>query len=169
MVDMMNNFFSLENMCVKPPINHLPSIEKSRAVEWMEIRIIIQKCHKYEIGLLWKHEDVKLPDSREMTFKSILCLQTRTKYDKLLTMRARHKINRYIEKGLRKKLSSNEMLEVHPRTRHLPTFPVVNPNKSGKIGMIFDAAAKVNKVSVNSALLKEPDQVTYLLGVLMIF
>ena len=44
-----------------------------------------------------------------------------------------------------------------PKTWHLPHFAVVNPNKSEKGGIIFDAAAELEGTSFNKSLLQRPD------------
>lgn len=56
----------------------------------------------------------------------------------------------------------DELQEDSPRIWYLPLFSVTNPNKPGKVRMVWDAAAKVDGMSVNSMLLKEPDQLTSL-------
>ncbi|XP_062538632.1 uncharacterized protein LOC134206902 [Armigeres subalbatus] len=48
-------------------------------------------------------------------------------------------------------------------------FPVLNPNKPGKIRLVWDAAATSHGISLNSVLLKGPDQLTSLLSVLIQF
>lgn len=48
-------------------------------------------------------------------------------------------------------------------------FGVSNPNKPGKIRLVFDAAATVEGVSLNSKLLKGPQQYTSLLSVFFNF
>ncbi|XP_055645130.1 uncharacterized protein LOC129781108 [Toxorhynchites rutilus septentrionalis] len=81
----------------------------------------------------------------------------------------RVKITEYEKKGYIRKLSVIEKTEKQPKDWYLPIFPVINPNKPGKIRIVFDAAAKVNGVSLNSFLLTGPDQLVSLLTVLFKF
>ncbi|KAK7107684.1 hypothetical protein V1264_015565 [Littorina saxatilis] len=54
-------------------------------------------------------------------------------------------------------------------TWYIPHHGVYNPNKPGKIRVVFDCAAKCNDVSLNDFLLCGPDQLNSLLGVLCRF
>ncbi|XP_036329753.1 uncharacterized protein LOC118741883 [Rhagoletis pomonella] len=65
------------------------------------------------------------------------------------------KINEYINKGYARKLSSTEL--PNERVWYLPHFAVYNVNKGNKPRLVFDAAAKINDVSLNSMLMKGPD------------
>ena len=56
-----------------------------------------------------------------------------------------------------------------PRDWFLPIFPVFNTNKPGKVRVVFDAAAKVQGVSLNTYLLNGPDLLAGLLSVLYKF
>lgn len=58
------------------------------------------------------------------------------------------------------KLTTDELQIDSPRIWYLPLFSVTNPNKSGKVRMVSDAAAKVNGISLNSMFLKGPEQLT---------
>lgn len=52
---------------------------------------------------------------------------------------------------------------------YLPHHPVTNVNKPGKVRVVFDCAAQYQGVSLNSQLLKGPDYMNSLIGVLMRF
>lgn len=78
-------------------------------------------------------------------------------------------VQAFIDKGYAKKLSTKESRISTPRTWYLPHFGVTNPNKPGKIRVVFDAAARARGVSLNDMLLKGPDQYRPLLGILFRF
>lgn len=72
--------------------------------------------------------------------------------------------------GLCDKLSSEE--EAHlplGRVCYLTHLPVFNPAKPGKFRMVHDAAFSYKGISLNSALLKVPDFLPRLVGVLLRF
>lgn len=63
-----------------------------------------------------------------------------------------------------------ELAKSDPRkTWFLPLGIVTNPNKPGKLRVIWDASAKVDGISLNSMLMKGPDQLTALPAVLFRF
>ncbi|XP_055915334.1 uncharacterized protein LOC129948382 isoform X1 [Eupeodes corollae] len=68
------------------------------------------------------------------------------------------KIEDYVAKGYARKLNPCEVET--KKCWYLPIFPVINLNKPGKIRLVWDAAAKVDGVSLNSMLLKGPDHLT---------
>ncbi|XP_072375544.1 uncharacterized protein [Diabrotica undecimpunctata] len=74
-----------------------------------------------------------------------------------------------IEKKYIRKLSEQELLEHQEKTWYLPIFPAFNPNKPDKFRLVWDAAATVQGISLNSMLLKGDDQLASLLGVLLRF
>ncbi|XP_055604381.1 uncharacterized protein LOC129752630 [Uranotaenia lowii] len=78
-------------------------------------------------------------------------------------------IQDYVNKGYARKLSQTESEAPRKRIWYLPMFPVFNPNKPGKLRVVWDAAATTNGISLNSLLLKGPDQLTELPAVLYKF
>jgi hypothetical protein len=61
-------------------------------------------------------------------------------------------------------------VKTRDNTWFLPHFPVLNPNKPGKIRIFFDAAAKSRGFSLNNFLVTgPPDLLTSLYGVLLRF
>lgn len=79
------------------------------------------------------------------------------------------KISDYTAKGYIRKLSQNEVEQQSANAWYLPVFPVTNPNKPGKVRIVWDAAAKAHGISLNSVLLKGPDLLCSLLGILLRF
>ncbi|XP_065094639.1 uncharacterized protein LOC135715167 [Ochlerotatus camptorhynchus] len=79
------------------------------------------------------------------------------------------KIADYTAKGYVRKLSDDEVKQQSAHTWFLPVFPVTNPNKPGKMRIVWDAAAKVHGKSLNSALLKGPDLLSSLFAILLRF
>ena len=54
-------------------------------------------------------------------------------------------------------------------TNYIPHHYVLEPNKPGKIRVVFDAAAKHNGILLNEKLLKYPGLLNSLIGLLMRF
>ena len=75
----------------------------------------------------------------------------------------------YLEKGYAHRLSPDEVLTSEPKKWYLPHFPVLNPNKPGKVRILFDAAAEYENASLNKNLLQGPDRTNSLVGILMRF
>ncbi|XP_062538355.1 uncharacterized protein LOC134206642 [Armigeres subalbatus] len=161
-------YFSIESLGISGSTKTLLSKDEERAIEILssETRLI---GNRYETGLLWRFAQVQLPDNREMALKRFACLQKRLKREPNLATAMRAKMSEYEEKGYIRRLSATEKAEKHPKDWYLPIFPVTNPNKPGKLRIVFDAAAKVNGVSLNSLLLTGPDQLVSLLTVLYKF
>ncbi|XP_062698812.1 uncharacterized protein LOC109398619 [Aedes albopictus] len=121
---------------------------------------------RYETGLLWRYDDVRLPDSRPMAIRRLICLEKRMQRDQNLAEALKQKIRDYECSGYIEKLTDSQLSNEFPRIWYLPIFPVVNPNKPGKLRLVWDAAAKVAGISLNSFLLTGPDQLTSLPSVL---
>ena len=91
------------------------------------------------------------------------------KPDPELEERYRTVMKEYIAKGYAPKLASEEAEDTGPRTWYLPHFPILNPNKPGKVRIVFDAAAEYGGTSLNNNLLQGPDCTNDLVGVLLRF
>ncbi|XP_053691447.1 uncharacterized protein LOC128739964 [Sabethes cyaneus] len=164
----VKNFFSLDSLGISKPEKLLQSPENQRAHILLEtLTIPRNKC--YETGLLWKYDEIRLPDSKAMALKRWQCLDRRMKQDPVLAKAVKDKIEDHIRKGYVRKLSEEEIQAKHSRVWYLPMFPVVNQNKPGKTRLVWDAAAAVHGVSLNSVLLKGPDLLTSLLSILIQF
>ncbi|XP_055597416.1 uncharacterized protein LOC129747298 [Uranotaenia lowii] len=164
----LKEYFSIESMGIYGSSRSLLSKDEERALKILstETRLI---GNRYETGLLWRYDQLKLPNSKGMALKRLACLEKRLKREPELAAAMSAKMSEYEEKGYIRRLSIQEKAEKHPNDWYLPIFPVTNPNKPGKMRIVFDAAAKVNEVSLNSFLLTGPDQLVSLLTVLFKF
>ncbi|XP_062713921.1 uncharacterized protein LOC134290744 [Aedes albopictus] len=164
----IKNYFALDSLGIVKPEKVLRSADEERAMKILETQTT-QIGGRYETGLLWKFDNVRLPNSSGMAHRRWECLERRMKRDQLFADVVRSKMADYAEKGYVRRLTKEELKTPNVRKWFLPVFPVVNPNKPGKVRLVWDAAATAYGVSLNSLLLKGPDLLTSLLTVLVKF
>ncbi|XP_058816615.1 uncharacterized protein LOC131679881 [Topomyia yanbarensis] len=143
----------------------LLSKDDERALQLLTSRTLLKDGH-YESALLWRYDTLRLPDSKGMALKRLICLERRMGRDAELANTLRAKIVEYEQKAYIRRLTPREASTKHPRVWYLPIFPVFNRNKPGKLRIVWDAAATVGGISLNSLLLSGPDQLTSLPSVL---
>ncbi|CAG7821049.1 unnamed protein product, partial [Allacma fusca] len=70
------------------------------------------------------------------------------------------KMEDFFTKGYARKLDLADVTKCDSKLWYLPHFSVVNPNKPGKIRLVFDAASKSGGISLNDVLMSGPDFLT---------
>jgi transposase InsO family protein len=120
---------------------------------------------RWETGLLWK-DDVPLPNNYTGALSRLRSLERKLAKDKNLATSYQDKMHDLISKGYAVPSTTNEE---SPRKWYLPHFAVINPNKPGKIRVVFDAAARFGGTSLNDHLLTGPDILSMLLGNILRF
>lgn len=165
---MIKNFFSIESMGVQIPRGNTASREEQRAQLIME-NTTKRIDGRFETGLLWKFDNTKLPDSRQTAIQRLNCLESRLKRNPVLLANVKQQISEYLQKGYIRKITRQELEQHHERVWYLPIFPTSNPNKPEKTRLVWDAAAKSNNIALNTVLLKGPDQLSSLFGILIRF
>ncbi|XP_058828272.1 uncharacterized protein LOC131688137 [Topomyia yanbarensis] len=165
---MVKDYFSLENSVVIPTQFERLSKEDKLAMSLLESRTHFNG-ERYVTGLLWRSDKVRLPDNKTNAIRRWRCLEKRLEKDKELSKILDEKIKDYQSKNYVRKLSTEELSRKYERVWYLPIFPVYNPNKPGKIRIVWDAAASVYGTSLNSTLLTGPDQLASLVGILYQF
>ncbi|XP_065092537.1 uncharacterized protein LOC135713357 [Ochlerotatus camptorhynchus] len=164
----VKDHFALENLGIAKLEKLLLSTEDERSAKMMR-SVTKFENGRFRTGLLWKFDDIRLPDSRPMALRRHHCLMKRMERDSSLAETLRAKMDDYMQKGYVRKLSPEELREPKDRIWYLPIFPVFNPNKPNKVRIVWDAAATVGGVSLNSVLMKGPDLLTALPFVLYRF
>lgn len=164
----MKQYFMLDSLGIQTSSRPLLSKDDERAIELLRSNTVLEE-KRYKTGLLWKFDDVKLPDSRSMALNRLRCLEKRMVREPELATALQAKIEDYERKGYIRKLTEEEERVHRDRVWYLPIFVVTNPNKPGKLRIVWDAAAEAKGTSLNSLLLKGPDQLTSLVDVLFRF
>ncbi|XP_055584735.1 uncharacterized protein LOC129737599 [Uranotaenia lowii] len=145
------------------------SEEDKRAMEQLQ-KATVFIGDRFESTLLWKYDHIDLPDSYPMALARLKCLERKLSKDPLLQENVKRQIKEYQEKGYCHRATNEELEAADPRRSwYLPLGTVSNPKKPGKVRLVWDAAATVDGVSLNSVLLKGPDQLTALPVVLFRF
>ena len=78
-------------------------------------------------------------------------------------------MKKYIKKGYARKLSDKEVNTISPRLNYILHHSVTNINKPNTLRIVFNAAAKFSNTSLNQHLLKGPDLLNSLIGILLRF
>lgn len=165
---LVKSFFALDSLGISKPTKPIMTSEDERALDMMRAITSLQG-DRYQSGLLWKYDDVRLPDSKTMAKKRTECLHRRMAREPELAKALAEKIADYLNKGYARKLSPVEIAEQRKRVWYMPVFPVFNPNKPGKLRIVWDAAAVSGGISLNDVLMKGPDLNTSLPSVLYKF
>lgn len=162
--DIVKGYFTLES----PRPIRVRSADDNNALEMLE-QTSKKVNDRYEVGLLWRNNNVKLPESYNHAYNRLLCLEKRFNRDANLKSTLKLQIENLITKGYAKKLTQKELEVHHDKTWYLPIFVVKNPNKPDKIRLVWDAAAKSNGVSLNDFIMTGPDLLNPLVEILLKF
>ncbi|XP_036345717.1 uncharacterized protein LOC118754961 [Rhagoletis pomonella] len=156
----------LDNLGVVANIPALMSKDDELSVEQLE-QHTVRVGDRFQTSLLWKHPNMQLPDSLPMAKYRAKCLLKKMQRDPKLAEQLQNKIANYLRKGYARRMTSEDAAA--KRYWYLPVFAVSNANKPGKVRLVWDAAATVNGVSLNTMLFAGPDLTTPLLSVLFKF
>jgi len=140
---LIKDSFRTENFGVVPPRKPLVSMEEERAQKILE-STTRKIGNRWETGLLWKSDDITMPESYKMALSRLLSVEKEMRKNVNFKNLYKDKIQEYVEKNYCRKLSFTEVSTCDPRTWYIPHFAVYNVNKPGKIRLVFDAAAKSN-------------------------
>ena len=164
----LKNFWNVESFGVDTRAKALRSKEDQRAGEILN-QTACRRGDHWETGLLWKSDNEVLPESKKVEEQRFRTLEKKMAKDPYFKRQYEKTIEEYCTKKYARILTAEEERLTTPRTWYLPHFAVTNPNKPGKIRLVWDAAAKSQGVSLNDKLLKGPDLYNSQTGILSIF
>nr|XP_043069093.1 uncharacterized protein LOC122321985 [Drosophila bipectinata] len=167
MEKMVEDYFEMESFGVKlaPPVAASDDVGAKRILEDTTVKV----GRRYQTGLLWKDDHAVLPRSYEMAHRRLINVEKKLKRNGQLALEYDRIIKDYVSKGYARKLQPDEVAVKSDKLWYLPHFGVENPNKPGKVRLVFDAVAKVEGTSLNSALDKGPQHYKPLPAVLFHF
>ena len=119
------------------------SVDDKRALAIIENATVKEEGH-YKTALLWKGQP-DLPNNRTMTVSRLHCSEKKLKKNPALAETYQNVINDYVAKGNAQKMTEEEVEATTPKTWYLPHHAVLNPNKPGKVRVVFNAAS--NEIS----------------------
>ena len=145
----------------------LKPLQEQRALKHLE-NTVEYKNNRYTVGNLRKENQPSLPFNRSLALSRFSSLE---KFERNPEFANKYKetINEYVNKGHAVKLTQENSKNVTPITNYVPHHGVVNCNKPGKVRVVFDAAAQLQNTSLNKNLLKGPDYLNSLAGILLRF
>ena len=167
----VENWWKTESFGTKFSCDVPRSAEDERALKRLEETTNFRAdLDHYETGLLWKNEEVVLPNNRPLAERRLTNLERSLDKDSERAKVYYDTVESYIAKDYARKLSPTEIATKEPKnTWYLPHHAVTNPNKPGKIRVVFDAAAPYKGTSLNDQLVTGPDLLNSLVGVIMRF
>ncbi|XP_037292561.1 uncharacterized protein LOC119188794 [Manduca sexta] len=121
---------------------------------------------KWQVGLPWKDNNCVMPDSLPTAVARLRGVELKMKKDKDYAHRYRERVQHLLSNNCAEELKNGK--NSVPRIWYLPHFGVDNPNKK-KLRLVFDAAAKTSNLSLNDYLLRGPDLLQSLFGIMLRF
>ncbi|XP_062557206.1 uncharacterized protein LOC134222069 [Armigeres subalbatus] len=167
--NLVKQYFEMDQLGLTV-LSTLESEEDQRAKRILKETTRRLESGRFETGLLWKSDEIKFPDSYAMAVRRLKCLERRLQSEPDLRRNVDAQIEDYQKQGYAHKASAEELQKFdNQRVWYLPLGIVRNPRKPEKIRIVWDAAARVGGVSLNSMLLSGPDLLTPLMSVLCQF
>ena len=120
----------------------------------------------YQFALPWKPGAPQLPDNYSQAAVRQSYLKRRLEKDAVLKQKYVSTLNSYMSNGHAQLTPACELTK---SGWYLPHHPVFHPHKPDKVRVVFDCAAQYDNCSLNKQLLKGPDFLNSLVGVLTRF
>jgi hypothetical protein len=162
----LRQFWQLDDLSVYDHEDPGLSYEDHQVIELWQKTL----CHvggHYQMDIPFKVNQGRVPDSRPAAERRLAALGRRLSRDSSLAEKYASGMTVMLEKGYAKPVNSSSSISGH--VWYLPHQPVISEQKGGKVRIVFDCAAKSERLSLNDQVLQGPDLMNNLLGVLLRF
>ncbi|CAC5373862.1 unnamed protein product [Mytilus coruscus] len=137
--NIVRKFWEIENVKT-PSDNVFLNSDERKALSIVEQSLEFKDGH-YEVKVPWKDDTPSLPNNYNMALSRLENTEKRLNKDPSIAKVYTQTIEKYIEKGYVRKVSTKE--ETVAGKWYLPHFPVIRPDKeTTKTRIVFDASAK---------------------------
>ncbi|XP_022102428.1 uncharacterized protein LOC110985607 [Acanthaster planci] len=151
-------------LCDSPSL----TVNDKRALKIWDDSVKIVDGH-YQLAIPFRADDPNLPDNKALAVKRLTELGRRLSKDGRLHDRYSAEVNNLLATGFAEKVPEDELDGPPGRTWYIPHHGVFNPNKPGKLRVVFDCAARFKGRALNDVVLQGPDLTNKLIGVLLRF
>ena len=166
---LVKDFLEQDQFGVKPDATSPIGEDDRRALDIME-RTFRHIGDRYEIGAPWKSDNPAFPNNMQAALRRLFSLERRFKADSVLARAYSQVMKSTFALNYARKLTPLEVsLLPIGFTWYLCHHAVFNPNKPGKCRVVYDGAFTYEGTSLNSELLKGPDYLPNLAGILLRF
>ena len=111
----------------------------------------------------------EITNEQRISRKQISFVSKKVRKKSSIRKRYNETINQYISKGYARRLTQNEIRNTWSITNFIPHHCILNPKKADKVRAVFDAGPKFKGISHKSDLLKGPNPLNSLTGLLIHF
>ena len=165
---MLQNWWSTESFGTKHTDEQALTPDDEKALRILE-KTTRHQGGRYEVGLLWQDEEVDMPNNYTMAYSRLRSLERSLMKSPERAAAYGEVLESYVSQGYAKKLTPQEAnRQEKQKLWILPHHAVIHPEKD-KPRVVFDAAAVCEGTSLNSVLLRGPDFMQSLHGVLLRF
>ena len=161
--ELLKRFWAIESK----QIVHGPvlSEEDSRGLKVLE-ETTRNIGNRYEIGIMWKSDQVKLPDNRNVALRRLFAQERRFVHHPEYAQKYHDVIQDYVSLGHARYLSKEEADTRSDRTWYLPHHGVISATSTTtKVRVVFDGAAEFQGTSLNDNMIRGPNLLNNLHGV----
>ena len=142
------------------------SLEERSFIKVMEEGIMVDD-EQYSMPLPFNHNKKKLFNNKTLVANRTMSLKRKLERDSAYSQEYTQFVEDMIRKGFAEEVHDSDEVINQPAW-YLPHFGVFHKTK-GKIRVVFDCSARYQGISLNDALLKGPDYINSLVGILCRF